>query len=252
MDLNYSENTTAVHVTYTLTSIRRIETFQKKRKHNTERRSHAGPVLKLSRHGIHGCVVDSQFSNPPLVISNKNRGEPGIASISMRARVRSSILLSRISAVIDEARERRDRSEDSAGSCDSQESFCQGYRSVEPRNERVISTNRFPNRRRKPGDFLKRDEGSRRICRGEAGVRGGLHPCAPCRAGRLKASNHTDVRTAAAHHGTAFLVCWKCEVEELNRISTSMPRKQPVEWDSFGSTQSRAEIRTPVQPWNAI
>lgn len=144
MDLNYSENTTAVHVTYTLTSIRRIETFQKKRKHNTERRSHAGPVLKLSHHGIHGCVVDSQFSNPPLVISNKNRGEPGIASISMRARIRSSILLSRISAVIDEARERRDRSEDSAGNCDSQESFCQGYRSVEPRNERVISTNRFP------------------------------------------------------------------------------------------------------------
>lgn len=144
MDLNYSKNTTAVHVTYTLTSIRRIETFQKKRKHNIERRSHAGPVLKLSRHGIHGCVVDSQFSNPPLVISNKNRGEPGIASISMRAHVRSSILLSRISAVIDEARERRDRSEDSAGNCDSQESFCQGYRSVEPRNERVISTNRFP------------------------------------------------------------------------------------------------------------
>jgi len=48
------------------------------------------------------------------------------------------------------------------------------------------------------------------------------------------------------------LVCWKCEVEELNRISTSIPRKRARGWDSFGNTQSRAKIRTLVQSRNAI
>lgn len=135
---------------------------------------------------------------------------------------------------------------------DSQESLCRviGRRKpVEGRNERVIPTNGFQAR---AGDFAKRagDEG---ICRKRRLVVCVTRRCgAALRAGSLGASNHTDVRTAAARHGSAFLVCWKCEVEELNRISTSMPRKQPAEWDSFGNTQSRAEIRTPVQPWNAI
>jgi len=53
-------------------------------------------------------------------------------------------------------------------------------------------------------------------------------------------------------HGSALLVHWKCEVEELNRISTSMPWKQARGWDSFGTTQSRAKIRTLVQSRNAI
>lgn len=48
------------------------------------------------------------------------------------------------------------------------------------------------------------------------------------------------------------LVCRKCEVEELNRISTSIPRKRARGWDSFGNTQSRAKIRTLVQSRNAI
>lgn len=55
-----------------------------------------------------------------------------------------------------------------------------------------------------------------------------------------------------ASHGSTLLVHWKCEVEELNRISTSMPWKQAWGWDSFGITQSRAKIRTPVQSRNAI
>jgi len=49
-----------------------------------------------------------------------------------------------------------------------------------------------------------------------------------------------------------LLVHWKCEVEELNRISTSMPWKQAWGRDSFGTTQSRAKIRTPMQSRNAI
>lgn len=199
-----------------------------------------------------------QFSNPPLVISNKNRGEPGIASISIRSRVRSSILLSKISANRPRwsTRHARDGAIDrkiQPGTQTAWNRSLPGLSLVESRGTNALYPRIVFNRPRKPGDFLKRDEGSRRICRGErVCVAGCIHMGRALRASRLKASNHTDVRTAAARHGSAFLVCWKCEVEELNRISTSMPRKQPVEWDSFGNTQSRAEIRTPVQPWNAI
>lgn len=60
-------------------------------------------------------------------------------------------------------------------------------------------------------------------------------------------------RSGRQRHGSACLhLVWKCEVEELNRISTSMPRKRAGGRDSFGNSQSRAKIRTLMQPRNAI
>lgn len=83
----------------------------------------------------------------------------------------------------------------------------QGYRAREKSVERVMSASRSRAGRR----FVERvlDLSSRSALLPP--------PCLRQRGGWA---------TLVARHGSALLVHWKCEVEELNRISTSMPWKQ--------------------------
>lgn len=147
-----------------------------------QRRSHEGPVLKLSRHGIHGCAVDSRLNSqirlPWFPIkTGANRESPRFPSVP-RSIVDSSFENLRESAeVIDEARERRrDRSKDSAGNSDSLESlFARVIARRKPRNERVIPTNRF----QPPTEAWRFSEKRRGIpsnMQRRACMRGWLHP----------------------------------------------------------------------------
>lgn len=147
-----------------------------------QRRSHEGPVLKLSRHGIHGCAVDSRLNSQIRlswfpIKTGANRESPRFPSgpaFDRRFFFRKSPRIGRGDrrGTRETARsiERFSRELRQPGIA-----LCQGYRSSKAENERVIPTNRF----QPPTEAWRFSEKRRGIpsnMQRRACMRGWLHP----------------------------------------------------------------------------